>query len=84
MSKKSAAIAALIEGFAFLADAEVAVVTGRGVATFGRSLSESNRSGLGKRTRYLPVSAFLEYLVRRPSKLGLMRVLWSASKPKGK
>jgi hypothetical protein len=60
------------------ASATVMIVTGRGVSTFARS---GRDLALAKRVRYLPVSAFLEYLARRPSKLGLMRVLWSASSP---
>ena len=79
-----AAINALTEDNDFLAHAIVVVVTGRGVATFGRSLSEPTDLESKSSPRYLPVSAFLEYLVRQPSKLGLMRVLWSASRPKGK
>jgi hypothetical protein len=63
-------------------DCIVAVVTGRGVATFGRSVAQGEEKAVGEALRYLPVSAFLEYLVRRPSKLGLMRTLWSASRPK--
>jgi hypothetical protein len=58
--------------------ATIMIVTGRGVSTFARSESDL---ALAKRVRYLPVSALLEYLTRRPSKLGLMRVLWSASSP---
>lgn len=53
--------------------AQVVIVTGRGVQTFDRSLGRAQRE-----VRYLPVSALLEYLVHRPSKLGLMRVIWSA------
>jgi hypothetical protein len=58
--------------------ATIVIVTGRGVSTFARSEKDLP---LAKRVRYLPVSALLEYLARRPSKLGLMRVLWSASSP---
>jgi hypothetical protein len=60
-------------------DAPIVVVTGRGTATFARSDRARLSNDLGKRIRHLPVSAILEYLVSRPSKLGLMRVLWSAS-----
>jgi hypothetical protein len=59
--------------------AAIMIVTGRGVSTFARS-----GSARGRRERYLPVSALLEYLTQRPSKLGLMRALWSASNPKEK
>jgi hypothetical protein len=67
------------------ADAEIMVVTGRGVPTFARAtlLNQQDKGNhdLAGRLRYLPVSALLEYLITRPSKLGLMRVLWSASQP---
>jgi hypothetical protein len=53
--------------------AQVVIVTGRGVQTFDRSQGRVQRE-----VRYLPVSALLEYLVHRPSKLGLMRVIWCA------
>lgn len=56
--------------------AAIMIVTGRGVSTFDRFGDD-----LANQVRYLPVSALLEYLARRPSKLGLMRVLWSASRP---
>lgn len=58
-------------------DAEVIVVTGRGVPAVTRASDPDYLPD----ARYLPVSAILEYLVARPSKLALMRVLWSASQP---
>lgn len=57
--------------------AHIVVVTGRGVPSI---TSERDPDYLPE-VRYLPVSAILEYLVTRPSKLALMRVLWSASRP---
>jgi hypothetical protein len=51
-------------------NAETVIVTGRGVP----DLNIPN-------VRYLPISALLESLVRRPSKLALMRSLWSAKHP---
>jgi hypothetical protein len=78
----AAAVGELIAGNKQFEDCIVAVVTGRGVATFGRSVAQGEEKAVGEALRYLPVSAFLEYLVRRPSKLGLMRTLWSASRPK--
>ncbi|WP_291208688.1 hypothetical protein [Hyphomonas sp.] len=77
----AAAVHQLIRGNPCFEDCVVAVVTGRGVATFGRSVARQEKDAEGEVLRYLPVSAFLEYLVRRPSKLGLMRTLWSASRP---
>jgi len=56
---------------------EIIVVTGRGVPAIGRHGGASDPSEL--QVRYLPVSALLEYLIARPSKLALMRVLWSAA-----
>jgi hypothetical protein len=55
--------------------AQVVVVTGRGVPA-----AAWKRDG-GIDARYLPISAVQEYLVSRPSKLGLMRVLWAARAP---
>lgn len=55
--------------------AQVVVVTGRGVPA-----AAWKRDG-GIDARYLPISAIQEYLVSRPSKLGLMRVLWAARAP---
>lgn len=57
------------------ATAEIVVVTGRGVPA-----AAWMRDG-GIDARYLPISAVQEYLVSRPSKLGLMRVLWAARSP---
>jgi hypothetical protein len=51
-------------------EAEIVIVTGRGVP----DIDIDN-------VRCLPISALLESLVRRPSKLALMRSLWSASCP---
>ena len=62
------------------ANAEVVVVTGRGVPAVARSASGDDGSAL-EGVRYLPISALLEYLVERSSKLGLMRTLWSAAVP---
>jgi hypothetical protein len=81
LADATAVILELIAENPHLSETQIAVVTGRGVATFGRSLSRSNKDLSIKKLRYLPISTFLEYLVRRPSKLGLMRALWSASKP---
>jgi hypothetical protein len=58
-------------------EAHVLVVTGRGVPTVARSLDSDNLH----RARYLPISALLESLVLRPSKLALMRAIWSAGCP---
>lgn len=55
--------------------AQIVVVTGRGVPA-----AAWKRDG-GIDARYLPISAVQEYLVSRPSKLGLMRVLWAARAP---
>ena len=67
-------------------DAEIFIVTGRGVPTVARAAAagkDASASDLALRNvRYLPISALLEYLVSRPSKLGLMRVLWSAARPR--
>ncbi|MEQ1779412.1 MAG: hypothetical protein ABL863_12795 [Nitrosomonas sp.] len=57
--------------------AHVVVVTGRGVP----SITNKRDPDYLPEVRYLPVSAILEYLVARPSKLALMRVLWSAARP---
>jgi hypothetical protein len=54
------------------------IVTGRGVPTAARE----NGSDHVAPARYLPISALLESLVSRPSKLALMRTLWSAARPK--
>ncbi len=63
------------------ADAEVVVVTGRGVPAVARAAGGDDGSAL-EGARYLPVSALLESLVARPSKLGLIRTLWSAGVPR--
>lgn len=54
----------------------IVVVTGRGVPAFARGASPRGFAGS---VRYLPVSTVLDYLIRNPSKLMLMRALWSAS-----
>ena len=59
-------------------EAEVVIVTGRGVPAVARSAA-TDHSLLG--LRYLPISALLENLVSVPSKLSLMRTLWSAGVP---
>ena len=61
-------------------DAEIVIVTGRGVPAVARAAGRDDGSGLAG-VRYLPISALLESLVSRPSKLGLMRTLWSAGAP---
>ena len=53
-------------------DCEVIIVTGRGVPSNSNQLQ----------VRYLPISALLEYLISRPSKLALMRALWHANVPR--
>jgi hypothetical protein len=58
--------------------AEIVIVTGRGVPTAAHNHVGSDYVD----ARYLPISALLEYLVTRPSKLALMRVLWSAAVPR--
>jgi len=57
--------------------AEKIIVTGRGVPTIVNALGSDHIEHI----RYLPISSLLEYLVTRPSKLALMRALWSASRP---
>ena len=61
-------------------DAEVVVVTGRGVPSVARAAGGDDGSAL-EGVRYLPISALLESLVARPSKLAFMRILWSACVP---
>jgi hypothetical protein len=51
------------------AEAEIVIVTGRGVP----AVDIDN-------VRYLPISALLESLVMRPSKLALMRTIWSSGR----
>ena len=62
-------------------DAEKIVVTGRGVPTIARALYAVPKSDALTTVRYLPLSALLETVVAKPSKLGLMRTLWSAGRP---
>lgn len=58
-------------------ECEIIVVSGRGVPV--ESLS---KKGEELKARFLPVSAILEHLVSRPSKLALTQALWSAIKPR--
>ena len=58
-------------------DCEVIIVTGRGVPSVIRHSDAPNGNEL--QARYLPISALLEYLISRPSKLALMRALWHAN-----
>ena len=60
--------------------ADVILVTGRGVPAVARTVNV-HRDGRVKGARYLPISALLESLVSRPSKLALMRTVWSAGRP---
>lgn len=55
---------------------EVVLVTGRGIPALSREHSSKEKH---MPLRYLPISALLEHLVARPSKVGLMRALWSAA-----
>ena len=77
LNKKRKAQESLAETLEALIDgteaksAEIVLVTGRGVP----AIEMDN-------VRYLPISALLESLVLRPSKLALMRTLWSASRPR--
>jgi hypothetical protein len=57
--------------------AQIIIVTGRGVPTVAFSREGEEHID----ARYLPISALQEFLVTRPSKLGLMRVLWAAAAP---
>lgn len=59
------------------APAQIIIVTGRGVPTVAGAL-DADRLFVA---RYLPISALLECLITRPTKLGLMRALWSSSRP---
>ena len=61
-------------------NAEVVVVTGRGVPAVARAAGGDKGRAL-RGVRYLPISALLESLVSRPSKLGVLRTLWSAGVP---
>jgi hypothetical protein len=67
-----------------VASSEIIVVTGRGVPSMAQRLGkaeQNNGNQNSQRYRFLPISALLESLVTRPSKLALMRTLWSAAKP---
>ena len=58
---------------------EVVIVSGRGVpSAILTSDSEKTENAKALNERFLPISALLEYLVSRSSKLALMRSLWSA------
>lgn len=57
--------------------AQIIIVTGRGVPTAALHRNEDGHVD----ARYLPISALQEFLVTRPSKLGLMRALWAAAAP---
>ena len=54
-------------------DCEIVIVSGRGVPS--AIISDSNENALNE--RFLPISALLEH-ISQPSKLALMRTLWSA------
>lgn len=62
-------------------DSKIILVTGRGVPSIARS---ARNNGALANVRYLPISAILESVVTRPSKLALMRALWSAGCPSEK
>ena len=68
-------LAALLDGTQANKDCEVVIVTGRGAPSLSRHSGDVNALP----ARYLPISALLEYLLARPSKLALMRALWSAA-----
>ena len=57
---------------------EVVIVSGRGVPSATLTSDSENGKCESSNERFLPISALLEYLVSRPSKLALMRSLWSA------
>lgn len=59
------------------AKAHVVIVTGRGVPSIAQGLNHDDM----KHVRYLPISVLLESLTVRPSKLALMRAIWSAGRP---
>lgn len=68
-----------------LQNATIILVTGRGLPVFAQSLDTvggDDAVRFARRTRYLPVSAVLECITRYPSKIGLMRAIWSASGPR--
>lgn len=58
-------------------DCEMIVISGRGIP-----MENLSKNGEELDARFLPVSAILEYLNSRPSKLALMQALWSAIKPR--
>ena len=65
----------LLKGTSAEHGCEIVIVTGRGVP----SLTRHNDDSMILQTRYLPISALLGYLLAQPSKLALMRALWSAA-----
>jgi len=65
----------LLRGTSAESDCEIVIVTGRGVPSLNRHDGDSKILP----TRYLPISALLGYLLARPSKLAVMRALWSAA-----
>jgi hypothetical protein len=66
---------ALLEGTQIGPDCEIVIVTGRGVPAVSRHYQDTRPL----KVRFLPVSTILEYILARPSKLALMRALWSAA-----
>lgn len=66
---------ALLEGTSVGVNCEIVIVTGRGVP----SVSRHHQDTKPLKVRYLPISSLLEYIIARPSKLALMRALWSAA-----
>ena len=61
------------------ADAEIVIVTGRGVPAVAQSVGAAAGSALDG-VRFLPISALLASLTR-PSKLALMRTIWASGTP---
>lgn len=59
-------------------NSDIIIVTGRGVPSVASSVEKDHLD----KVRYLPISALLESLVTRPSKLALMRAIWSAGRPR--
>lgn len=74
---EQSALSQLISCAGLSPSCEVVIVTGRGVPAVARH-EDSKRLN----ARYLPISALLEYLVSNPSKLAVMRALWSAATSK--
>ena len=71
----SKTLADLVEKTA-AADANIIIVTGRGMPAVARKRNGNELPG-----RHLLFSTLLEYLTTSPSKLGLMRALWAAASP---